>query len=120
MLCPDSISVAVTRLLAAAPNQRPTLNRNHLKELHYMVTRRTLPSLKHAFGMIACLSIGCIATLAVQTKMTYAKPVIKEKPKVGQPVVHFEIGCDDTAKTREFYSSLFNWQIDKGPAGTID
>jgi len=39
---------------------------------------------------------------------------------MGQPVVHFEIGCRDTAKTREFYSKLFNWQILAGPAAMID
>jgi predicted enzyme related to lactoylglutathione lyase len=30
---------------------------------------------------------------------------------MGQPVVHFEIGCRDSAKTQEFYSKLFDWQI---------
>ena len=34
-----------------------------------------------------------------------------EKKKMGQPVVHFEIGCRDNAKTRDFYSKLFDWQI---------
>ena len=39
---------------------------------------------------------------------------------MGQPVVHFEIGCRDSAKTREFYSQLFDWQIDvSGPASVI-
>ena len=40
---------------------------------------------------------------------------------MGQPVMHFEIGCEDKSKTSDFYSALFNWKIDKtGPAGTID
>jgi predicted enzyme related to lactoylglutathione lyase len=26
------------------------------------------------------------------------------------PVVHFEIGCRDSAKTQEFYGKLFNWK----------
>jgi uncharacterized protein len=30
---------------------------------------------------------------------------------MAHPVVHFEIGCRDIAKTREFYSRLFNWNI---------
>ena len=38
-----------------------------------------------------------------------AKARGKQKP--GRPVVHFEIGCRDTAKTKEFYSKLFDWQI---------
>ena len=36
------------------------------------------------------------------------------------PVVHFEIGCRDTAKTREFFSGLFGWQIDSGPMGAVN
>jgi len=40
---------------------------------------------------------------------------------MGRPVVHFEIGCDDSAKTTEFYSTLFDWQIQKqGPANFIN
>jgi predicted enzyme related to lactoylglutathione lyase len=40
---------------------------------------------------------------------------------MGQPVVHFEIGCRDSAKTQEFYSKLFDWKIQQaGPAATID
>lgn len=40
---------------------------------------------------------------------------------MGRPVVHFEIGCRDKAKTGEFFSRLFDWQIqDAGPAGMID
>ena len=37
------------------------------------------------------------------------------------PVVHFEIGCRDRAKTGEFYSALFDWKIsEQGPASNID
>lgn len=36
------------------------------------------------------------------------------------PVVHFEIGCRDSAKTQEFYKKLFDWKIsDLGPAAMI-
>ena len=36
---------------------------------------------------------------------------------MGQPVVHFEIGCRDLSKTKDFYSKLFDWQIQSsGPA----
>ena len=42
-----------------------------------------------------------------------------EKP-MGRPVVHFEIGCRDRARTGDFYSKLFGWQItDAGPASNI-
>ena len=36
------------------------------------------------------------------------------------PVVHFEIGCRDRAKTAQFFTQLFGWQIQDGPAATID
>jgi len=37
------------------------------------------------------------------------------------PVVHFEIGCRDRAKTAAFYSALFDWSIqEQGPASNID
>jgi predicted enzyme related to lactoylglutathione lyase len=32
----------------------------------------------------------------------------------GQPA-HFEIPADDTAKGREFWGSLFNWQFEATP-----
>jgi predicted enzyme related to lactoylglutathione lyase len=34
---------------------------------------------------------------------------------MGQPVVHFEIGCRDRERTAAFYSELFGWSIT--PAG---
>ena len=44
----------------------------------------------------------------------------EEKKKIGRPVVHFEIGCRDNAKTRDFYTKLFDWQIHAaGPASVI-
>lgn len=37
------------------------------------------------------------------------------------PVVHFEIGCKDKAKTSDFYAQLFGWGIEeKGPATYIN
>jgi len=39
---------------------------------------------------------------------------------MGQPVVHFEIGCTDRARTESFFSELFGWHIGGGPASTID
>jgi len=39
---------------------------------------------------------------------------------MAHPVVHFEIGCRDSAKTQEFYKKLFDWKIsDMGPAAMI-
>jgi predicted enzyme related to lactoylglutathione lyase len=40
---------------------------------------------------------------------------------MGRPVVHFEIGCRDRAKTGDFYAQLFGWQITSaGAASNID
>ena len=39
---------------------------------------------------------------------------------MGNPVVHFEIGCRDSKKAQQFYSTLFGWQISEaGPAAMI-
>lgn len=39
---------------------------------------------------------------------------------MGNPVVHFEIGCRDCAKTKEFYSELFDWNIVQiGPSAMV-
>jgi len=36
------------------------------------------------------------------------------------PVVHFEIGCRDLARTQQLYSELFDWKIQAaGPAAMI-
>ena len=40
---------------------------------------------------------------------------------MANPVVHFEIGCRDSASTQEFLSQLFGWNITPmGPAAMID
>jgi predicted enzyme related to lactoylglutathione lyase len=40
---------------------------------------------------------------------------------MGQPVVHFEIGCRDRGKTAAFFSQLFSWKMQEaGPATMID
>jgi hypothetical protein len=43
-----------------------------------------------------------------------------EEP-MGRPVMHFEIGCRDKARTSEFFSKLFDWNTQEiGPAAIID
>lgn len=40
---------------------------------------------------------------------------------MAHPVVHFEIGCQHSAKTQDFYTKLFGWKIAQaGPAAMID
>ena len=36
------------------------------------------------------------------------------------PVVHFEIGCRDRAKTARFFTDLFGWHVQDGPGAGID
>ena len=44
----------------------------------------------------------------------------KSKASKACPVIHFDIGCKDSAKTKEFYSQLFDWKIEKqGAADSI-
>ena len=44
----------------------------------------------------------------------------KDAKSIGRPVVHFEIGCRDRARTGDFYSKLFGWQATAaGPATNI-
>jgi predicted enzyme related to lactoylglutathione lyase len=40
---------------------------------------------------------------------------------MGNPVVHFEIGCRDSAKTQNFCAKLFGWKFEQvGPAAMIN
>ena len=39
---------------------------------------------------------------------------------MGNPVVHFEIGCKDRARTGKFFSELFGWQIASDASGAIN
>ncbi len=38
---------------------------------------------------------------------------------MGQPVVHFEIGCKDREKTQQFFSTLFGWQMTPMPPAAM-
>lgn len=37
---------------------------------------------------------------------------------MGQPVVHFEIGCKDQPATEQFFGNLFGWKIQHGMIDT--
>jgi len=63
---------------------------------------------------------GAAAPLWPQSRTTQ-NPGEDTGKKMGQPVVYFEIGCKDRAKTEKFFGELFGWQIQgNGPASTID
>jgi len=77
------------------------------------------------------LAAGCGAALTHVLPLTWTRvatvtalsksPATTEKKKAGKPVVHFEIGCRDSAKTQAFYGQLFDWDITQaGPAATIN
>ena len=78
------------------------------------------------------VTAGAAASLAVQPLAQSETPERKKfvsptqgDPRTGDksmthPVVHFEIGCKDSAKTQEFYKKLFDWKIEAmGPAAMI-
>jgi uncharacterized protein len=63
---------------------------------------------------------------AALTLVTAAMPAWSQKPNqprganMPHPVVHFEIGCRDRAKTAQFFTDLFGWHVQDGPAASID
>ena len=73
------------------------------------------------------LVLGCAAlcgsalTLALPTGWTQLTAAAQANAaKQAHPVVHFEIGGRDSAKTQAFYSKLFDWEITQaGPAANI-
>jgi uncharacterized protein len=78
------------------------------------------------------MTAGTAASLAFQPLAQAESPEPKNplRPKptdhrtgaepMTHPVVHFEIGCKDSAKTQEFYKKLFDWKIEAmGPAAMI-
>jgi predicted enzyme related to lactoylglutathione lyase len=71
-------------------------------------------------GACVTLSVSRFAPTRAEAATLEAagqKPAEEKRP--GRPVVHFEIGCRNSAKTREFYGRLFDWQIQAGAASTI-
>jgi len=66
--------------------------------------------------------------LTRRSALTFAAAALPALTQSGQaaqpaphPVVHFEIGCRDRAKSERFFSGLFGWQIqESGPASNID
>jgi predicted enzyme related to lactoylglutathione lyase len=61
---------------------------------------------------------GTTLAAAVAMPLTAAAEE-KAAPGAGAPVVHFEIGCRDEAKTREFFGKLFGWDIVAPPAANV-
>lgn len=67
------------------------------------------------------LALFCVAAAAPGWTQSKDENSTGGKKRVGQPVVHFEIGCRDRAKTGRFFAELFGWQIQEaGPASVID
>jgi predicted enzyme related to lactoylglutathione lyase len=47
--------------------------------------------------------------------------LVRKEKEMGQPVVHFEIGCSNSAKTADFFSQMFGWQMQTmGPATMVN
>jgi uncharacterized protein len=57
---------------------------------------------------------------AALTVLAAAVPA-RSQSRTPHPVVFFEIGCRDRAKSSQYFGDLFGWKIDQsGPASTID
>ena len=68
---------------------------------------------------VAILTV-ILSAVAVASMETSRLAKAKGGSTIGNPVVHFEIGCRDSKKTQNFFSELFNWQIrPDGPAAMI-
>src|ERR1700742_3132929 len=57
------------------------------------------------------LAFAASIPLAAQAQTAGAKPG-------ANPVVHFEIGCRDRAKTEQYFRSLFGWKVQHGEASS--
>jgi len=55
----------------------------------------------------AFLKLGGTAAAGVLAQSAHA-----QSPKPVNPVIHFEIGCRDLARTQKLYRDLFAWTID--------
>lgn len=79
--------------------------------------RRTF--IKVTAGTTAGLALQPLA-LAGESKNPVQGDRRSGEEAMAHPVVHFEIGCRDIAKTQEFYKKLFDWKIEAmGPAAMI-
>ena len=69
----------------------------------------------------AVTTLGALRMLPARAEAAALAPDGAPAPaKAGRPVTHFDIGCRDSARTREFYSKLFDWTIQStGPAFNI-
>lgn len=81
-------------------------------------------SAKQVFGGLLLAALGGAAlTVALAAGWKPLAAIAQGHPaqKTGRPVVHFEIGGRDSAKTQAFYSKLFDWEITQaGPAANIN
>jgi uncharacterized protein len=69
----------------------------------------------------AALALTAMTAPALSQQQSHRTNQPGGAKQVGQPVVHFEIGCRDRAKTGQFFGDLFGWKIQQaGPASLID
>ncbi len=92
-----------------------------MKTVYTLTARRlgALLLLAMATGALSCLLLRGLPATAQNTKPNQSQTTPKEKAKMGKPVVHFEIGCRDSAATQAFYRELFDWQITAAGAAAV-
>ena len=81
-----------------------------MESSHENLTRRD------AIRRGSSLAAAALVPLAART-VTAEEKSPADTP--GSPVVHFEIGCRDVTKTREFFGKLFGWEITSPPAPNV-
>jgi uncharacterized protein len=94
-----------------------------MKTVYTLTARRLcgLLLLAMASGALPVLLLRGLPGAAQGAKQNQPSNAPKEKAKMGRPVIHFEIGCRDSAKTQAFYRDLFDWRITPaGPAAVIE
>ncbi len=85
----------------------------------YQVTLRQLLMLALLAALCGASSLRLLPEHWMFAAAAQSNPqTTNEKKKLNNPVVHFEIGCRDLAKTKAFYGKLFEWDI--APSGVIN
>jgi predicted enzyme related to lactoylglutathione lyase len=62
-------------------------------------------------GRRAFLKLGGTAAAGVLAQTAGAQPQ-KAAGEAPNPIIHFEIGCRDSARTQQLYRALFDWKIE--------
>lgn len=78
----------------------------------YRLTLRQMLMLMLLAALCGAASFHLLSNRLMRAAAAQSNTQTTNEPKQkNNPVVHFEIGCRDLAKTRLFYGNLFEWDI---------